>query len=83
MMTEKGLSGSSNESYRKLGVSYDSRDYEASVLLLKHHVPNEKIQMVMNSPSSLVLKTEYASALNDHRIDVDNWIFLEETKAGD
>lgn len=82
MMTEKGLSLSSNESYQKLGVSYDSRDYEASVLLLKHHVPNQKIQMVMNSPSSLVKKTEYASSLSDHQIDVENWVFLEE-KAGD
>jgi 3,4-dihydroxy 2-butanone 4-phosphate synthase/GTP cyclohydrolase II len=78
MMTEIGMSHSSDESYQKLGVGYDSRDYEASILLLKHHVTNEKIQMVMNSPSSLVRKTEYASALNDHRIDVENWIFLED-----
>lgn len=82
MMTEKGLSLSSNESYRKLGVGYDSRDYEASVLLLKQHVPNGKIQMVMNSPSSLVNKSEYTSSLKDHQIDVENWVFLEE-KAGE
>jgi len=78
MMTERGLSLSSDESYRKLGVSYDSRDYEASMLLLRHHIPNEKIQMVMNSPSSLVRKKEYSAALNDHHIDVEKWIFLDE-----
>lgn len=78
MMTESGQALSSDEAYRRLGVGYDSRDYDASMMLLKHHVPNEKIQMVMNSPASLVKKKEYASALNDHRIEVDKWIFLDE-----
>lgn len=78
MMTEGGQALSSDEAYRKLGVGYDSRDYDASMLLLKHHVPNEKIQMVMNSPASLVKKKEYASALNDHKIDVERWIFLDD-----
>lgn len=78
MMTERGLSLSSDESYRKLGVSYDSRDYDACMVLLRHHIPNEKIQMVMNSPASLVRKKEYAAALNDHHIDVEKWIFLDE-----
>ncbi|NJM55377.1 MAG: GTP cyclohydrolase, partial [Verrucomicrobiae bacterium] len=57
---------------------YDSRDYDASMVLLRHHIPNEKIQMVMNSPSSLVRKKEYASALNNHHIEVEKWIFLED-----
>lgn len=78
MLTESGQATSSDEAYRKLGVGYDSRDYEASMMLLKHHVPNEKIQMVMNSPASLVKKSEYAAALNHHRIEVDKWIFLDE-----
>lgn len=78
MMTEGGQALSSDEAYRKLGVGYDSRDYDASMLLLKHHIPNEKIQMVMNSPASLVKKKEYAAALNSHKIDVDKWIFLDD-----
>jgi 3,4-dihydroxy 2-butanone 4-phosphate synthase/GTP cyclohydrolase II len=78
MLTERGLSSSSDESYRMLGVSYDSRDYDACMLLLRHHIPNEKIQMVMNSPSSLVRKKEYSTALGNHHIDVDKWIFLDE-----
>lgn len=78
MMTEQHASASSDESYRQLGVGYDSRDYDACMLLLRHHVPNEKIQMVMNSPSSLVRKKEYSTALNNHGIDVEKWIFLDE-----
>ncbi|HEY0968604.1 MAG TPA: GTP cyclohydrolase [Opitutaceae bacterium] len=78
MMGESGHALSTDEAYRKIGINYDSRDYDASILLLKHHVPNEKIQMVMNSPSSLVKKPEYAEALKKHRIDVERWIFIDD-----
>jgi 3,4-dihydroxy 2-butanone 4-phosphate synthase / GTP cyclohydrolase II len=77
-MTENGQALSSNEAYRKLGIDYDSRDYDASFVLLKHHIPNEKIQMVMNSPGSLVRKPEYAEALNRQKFDVEKWIFLDD-----
>ncbi|HEY0946914.1 MAG TPA: GTP cyclohydrolase [Opitutaceae bacterium] len=78
MLTEAGHALSSDEAYRKLGVGYDSRDYDAAIVLLKHHIPNEKIQMVMNSPSSLVKKPEYAEALKAHKIDVEKWVFLDD-----
>ncbi len=78
MMSETGQALSSDEAYRKLGVSYDSRDYDAAMLLLRHHIPNEKIQMIMNSPASLVKKNEYAAALNAHKFDVEKWIFLDD-----
>ena len=78
MMTENGQASSSEEAYRKLGIEYDSRDYAAAFTLLKHHIPNEKIQMVMNSPGSLVRKPEYAEALNRQKFDVDKWIFLDD-----
>jgi 3,4-dihydroxy 2-butanone 4-phosphate synthase/GTP cyclohydrolase II len=83
MMTETSQALSSDEAYQKLGVGYDSRDYDASMLLLKHHIPNEKIQMVMNSPASLVKKKEYSAALNNHRIDVERWIFLDDSSISD
>jgi 3,4-dihydroxy 2-butanone 4-phosphate synthase/GTP cyclohydrolase II len=83
MLTERGVALSSDEAYRKLGVSYDSRDYDASFTLLRRHIPNEKVQMIMNSPSSLVKKTEYAAALNRHRIEVEKWIFLDEHSLSD
>ena len=76
MLSERGGAMSSDEAYRQIGVDYDSRDYDSSVLLLKHHLPGGRIQMVMNSPDSLVTKTEYAQALRKHQIDVEHWIFL-------
>ena len=78
MMTDAGQAVSSDDAYRQLGVDYDSRDYDTSILLLKHHIPNPKIQMVMNSPTSLVKKPEYAEALNRQKIEVEKWIFLED-----
>ncbi|MFA5266189.1 MAG: GTP cyclohydrolase [Opitutaceae bacterium] len=78
MLSEKGGAASSDEAYRRIGVDYDSRDYDSSVLLLKHHLPGGRIQMVMNSPDSLVTKTEYAEALKKHQIDVEHWIFLAD-----
>ena len=83
MMTETNQALSSDDAYRKLGVGYDSRDYDSLIILLRHHIPNEKIQMVMNSPASLVKKPEYAEALNRHKIDVDKWIFLEDEPGHD
>ncbi|MCF3651982.1 GTP cyclohydrolase [Synoicihabitans lomoniglobus] len=83
MLSETGMALSSDEAYRRIGVGYDSRDYEASVSLLKQHVPNLKIQMVMNSPSSLVKKPEYAEALQHHRLDVERWIFLDDESLSD
>ncbi len=78
MLTQSSKALSSEEAYQRIGVSYDSRDYEASMILLKQHVPNGTIQMVMNSPSSLVKKTEYAQALQKAQLDVEKWIFLDE-----
>ncbi|MFM7554239.1 MAG: GTP cyclohydrolase [Verrucomicrobiota bacterium] len=77
MLTERGQALSSDEAYRMLGVDYDSRDYEACLILLRHHLPHSRVQMIMNSPSSLIRKPEYAAALNRHRIEVEKWIFLE------
>ena len=39
--------------------------------------------MLMNSPSSLVKKPEYAEALKAHKIDVEKWIFLDEDTVGE
>lgn len=83
MMAEQGKAFSTDEAYRKLGVSYDSRDYEACMTLLRHHIPNDKIQMIMNSPSSLVKKKEYAAALNANKVEVDKWIFLDDHAVAD
>lgn len=78
MLTERSEALSSDEAYRKLGVSYDSRDYDACLTLLRRHLPNTKMQMIVNSPSSLVRKTEVANALKRQQIEVEKWIFLDE-----
>lgn len=83
MMTQRGDAGSSDEAYRKIGVGYDSRDYDASMLLLRQHLDHGRIHMVMNSPESLVRKPEYAEALHRHGIDVEKWIFLGDTHSDD
>jgi 3,4-dihydroxy 2-butanone 4-phosphate synthase/GTP cyclohydrolase II len=83
MLAEHGEVFSTDEAYRKLGVTYDSRDYEACITLLRHHIPNERIQMIMNSPSSLVKKKEYAAALNAAKVEVEKWIFIDDHTVAD
>lgn len=83
MMTQRGEAHSSDEAYQKIGVSYDSRDYDASMLLLRQHLDHGRIHMVMNSPESLVRKPEYAEALNRQEIDVEKWIFLGDAQSDD
>ncbi len=79
MMLQQKHSYSSRESYNKLGIEFDNRDYESLFSVLRAHLPSNKIQMVMNSPNSLVTKKEYAQAIDHHQLDVVNWIFLEQS----
>jgi 3,4-dihydroxy 2-butanone 4-phosphate synthase/GTP cyclohydrolase II len=83
MLTERGEVLSSDEAYRKIGVGYDSRDYDSCFLLLKQFLPHNRVQMIMNSPGSLVRKTEYAQALNRHGLEVGKWIFLDDQTIAD
>lgn len=78
MLTQQGYSTSTAESYRFLGIDYDLRDYHAAMTLLTKHIPSNSVQMVMNSPGSLVRKTAYTEVLNDMNIKVERWIFLED-----
>jgi 3,4-dihydroxy 2-butanone 4-phosphate synthase/GTP cyclohydrolase II len=77
MMLDHNTSYSTRESYEKLGIEFDQRDYDGLFNVLKAHIPSNKIQMVMNSPNSLITKNEYAEAIHKHRLDVVNWIFLD------
>ena len=83
MLTERGEALSSDEAYRKLGVGYDSRDYDSCFVLLKQFLPHNRVQMIMNSPGSLVKKNEYALALNRHGLEVEKWIFLDDQSIAD
>jgi 3,4-dihydroxy 2-butanone 4-phosphate synthase/GTP cyclohydrolase II len=77
MLMETGQSMDTKESYRKLGISFDQRDYSCLFEVLKSHLVSTNIQMIMNSPNSLVTKSEYSQALNQSGLNVENWIFLE------
>lgn len=77
MLLEQHQSLDTRESYRKLGIPFDQRDYECVFQVLKSHLPSLNIQMVMNSPNSLVQKNEYAQALHRSGLNVVDWIFLE------
>eukprot|EP00762_Andalucia_godoyi_P002195 ANDGO_07501.mRNA.1 GTP cyclohydrolase-2 len=78
MLQETHLARSSSVAYQEMGVSYDSRDYEASMILLRHHVPHARIQMIINTASSLVVKPEICNALHQYGLDVQRWIFIDK-----
>ena len=77
MLMEQGKARTTEESYRKLGIPFDQRDYRCVFDVLKSHLPGRSIQMVMNSPNSMVQKSEYAQALHESGLNVTDWIFLE------
>jgi len=80
MLQERQETYTSEQSYQRLGVNYDARDYDGLLTVLREHVPSGKIQMVMNSANSLIDKPEYAKSLRDNGIDVVKWIFLNNTE---
>lgn len=82
MLRQAGHSQSSDQSYQRIGVEYDSRDYDAAVRLLKHHVGNCKVELLMNSVRSVAMKGDFTQALSSHGIDVANWRFLEGGQDG-
>lgn len=79
MFKEQNLTDSTKESYSKLGVNFDLRDYAAALMLLMEHIPaSKRVQIVLNSPDSLVAKTAYTESLNKLEINVIRWLFLED-----
>ena len=80
MLVQNNRSKDTNDSYKQLAIHYDSRDYDAAIILLKEHLPHNRIQMIVDSPDSLLRKTAYAKALNHHGIEVNKWIFLQKKK---
>lgn len=77
MFTQAKHTQTTAESYERLGVNYDSRDYASAMSILKAHLPHNKVQMIMNNPTSLVLKNEYPQALKNSGLEVEHWIFLD------
>ena len=77
MLLEKTVGSTISEARKMFGVNYDAHDCDGAISLLKIHCPEKKIQLIMNSPSSILRNTEYITALNKHAFDVKKWLFLE------
>jgi 3,4-dihydroxy 2-butanone 4-phosphate synthase/GTP cyclohydrolase II len=83
MMVESGVAKDSNEAYKLLGLSYDSRDYYGAALLIghrlkrrtKHHGPS--IDLLVSSAESLARKPESLKAFVDAGIVIGGIRFLE------
>lgn len=78
MYHERDDTASTEDSYRIMGLDFDTRDYNAAATLLKHHVKESPIQMIMTSPDNLVKKADTIKAFESHNIQVERWIFLDE-----
>jgi 3,4-dihydroxy 2-butanone 4-phosphate synthase/GTP cyclohydrolase II len=78
MLLENGLVSNSDEARKKINVNHDANDYNAATILLKNHCPNMNIQMIMNSPTSIINKIEYLKALKKHSFEIKKWIFIQE-----
>jgi 3,4-dihydroxy 2-butanone 4-phosphate synthase / GTP cyclohydrolase II len=76
ILNEGSQSQTAVEAYDKLEIEYDSAHYSAAFILLKQHIQNAKIQMVLNSPTNLNRKKIYTENLERNNLGVEQWIFL-------
>lgn len=78
MLLGTGEVENSDEARKKIGVGHDSNDYDGAIALLKAHCPQNKIQLIMNRPTSILKKSAYISALALHKFEVNKWLFLQQ-----
>lgn len=78
MMREKNKNLSSEEAYKKMGLPYDRRDYEAAAILIKHHVGSTKIRLIHSSSNALAKKPESLTSLSNQNVNIKEIIFLSE-----
>lgn len=67
---------SSDESYNKLGVEYDSRDYEAALRLVHHHAPRGQVALLVNSMNRALRNGEFERAVRASGVTVTRRIPL-------
>jgi GTP cyclohydrolase II len=82
MKSDPGRTPPAGETRRQPGAGHDPRDYDAALLLLRHHIPNEKIQMIQPPPDDPLRKAETAAALRAHKFAIEKWIILDAPAAG-
>lgn len=78
MLVQLGITDSSEESYEWMGLDYDLRDYEAAASLIRHHVGDKSIRFISSTPDSLTKKPETVQALQRRKIEVVDWVFLDQ-----
>jgi 3,4-dihydroxy 2-butanone 4-phosphate synthase/GTP cyclohydrolase II len=79
MLTESHAASDTNVAYTMMGVNYDSRDYDSTFALLRHHVqPHNRVQMLVHGPGSLIAKPELAAALQRSKVEVTGWHFMKQ-----
>jgi 3,4-dihydroxy 2-butanone 4-phosphate synthase/GTP cyclohydrolase II len=77
MLQQKDLKLSSSKVYKKLGVPYDLRDYDAAALLMKHQLKSsDSIFLLSSSESSLRKKPESITCFKKAGIKIKNILFL-------
>jgi len=67
---------------RGIDLAYDDSDFDSCLQLLKGHVGGCRVQMVVNSPSSIPDSNAHEQALHRHGLQVANWLYLEDEEAG-
>ena len=83
MLSSQGHVSSSEKAYELLAIEFDRREYAACIALIRQHITNMKIRMIVSSPSSIVRKCNLIRALSEQNIDVIEWVFIRRSSDDD
>ncbi|CAF3012313.1 unnamed protein product [Rotaria sp. Silwood2] len=78
MLLERGEVSNCYIARKKNCVNHDANDYNGRIALLKNHCPQNKIQLIMNTPTSILRKKACIHALADERFEIKKWLFLQQ-----
>lgn len=78
MLKQAGIPLQTSKLFIPFDINYNLKDHEGAMAILKRHINNHEIQMILDAPSSIAKKAIYAEILHALHIEVQNWIFLKE-----
>ncbi|CAF1265259.1 unnamed protein product [Rotaria sordida] len=78
MLLERGEVPHSDAARKTICVDHDANDYDGTIALLQNHCPQKKIQLIMNTSSSILKKKACINALADYKFEVKKWLFLQQ-----
>ncbi|CAF4889707.1 unnamed protein product [Rotaria sp. Silwood1] len=78
MLLERRELSNSDIDRKKICVNHDVNDYDGTIALLKNHCPQKQIQLIMNTPTSILKKKAWINALADERFEIKKWLFLQQ-----